>query len=183
MAAEDGHMIGPLQLEVSQCLENVFFELAGTVQWLASYFTNLFSRTKQMTQKISIVNCWHSDGGTDFVSFFSSCRILSLGFSVLDRITGCMWNMLFHPPSGLASNLSTYHNLTSSEMLSENDHEGMYHMSDNLIVLCVSSQRLRITNLHLALKSESTPVWRAWKTMCYETGAGQRSPTAGWNTR
>lgn len=87
MEAEDRYTIGPLQLQVSQGLENLFLEFAGMAQWLASYFTNLFSWPKQMIHKLSFVNCWHSDGATDFVSFFSSCRIYSLGFSVLDRIT------------------------------------------------------------------------------------------------
>lgn len=121
MEAEDRYMIGPLQLQVSQGLENLFLELAGTVQLLASYFTDLFSWTKQMIHKLSIVNCWHSDGATDFVSFFSSCCIYSLGFAVLDRILEHMKHA-FPLRQGLlpalgVSNLSTSHDQTSSEML------------------------------------------------------------------
>ncbi len=182
MEAEDRYMIGPLQLRVSQGLENLFLELAGTVQWLASYFINLFLWTKQMTHKLSIVYCCHSDGATDFVPFFSRCHIYVF---FPDITTRAYETCVLFPIQGFlpVSNLSTSHD----QMLSNNDssccHKGIDHMSDYLIVSCVSLQRLRTMNLHLARKSESTPVWRAWKTMCWETGADQRSPTAGWNTR
>ncbi len=172
-------MIGPLQLRVSQGLENLFLELAGTVQWLALYFINLFLWTKQMTHKEALfivailMEQW-------FRPIFRQMPHLCFFPDITTRAYEYETCVPF-PIQGLlpASNLSTSHD----QMLSNNDssccHKEIDHMSDYLIVSCVSLQRLRITNLHLARKSESTPVWRAWKTMCWETGADQRFPTAG----
>lgn len=73
---------------------------SSLAQWLASYFINLFLWTKQMTHKLSIVYCCHSDGATDFVPFFSRCHIYGV-FSGYNNQS--IWNMRSFPHSGLSS--------------------------------------------------------------------------------
>lgn len=49
--------------------------------------------------------------------------------------------------------------------------------------LCLCLQRWRTTSLRTAPKCESTPVWRAWRTTCWETEEDRRSPTPGSGIR
>lgn len=49
--------------------------------------------------------------------------------------------------------------------------------------LCLYLQRWRTTSLRMALKCVSTPVWKAWRTTCWETEDDLRFPTPGSGIR
>jgi len=61
--------------------------------------------------------------------------------------------------------------------------EGKWNRLLTCVCLCLCLQRWRTMSRRTALKCESTPVWRAWRTTCWETEADLRSLTPGSGTR